>query len=396
MGLCNPGILLSSLKGPDERINFLRWILLQVDSPSLNQEAHTYLIRFFESDRASLQGQWEVGRVAGIATGKTLREASPRGSSAEDTYVRWAPQALLKGKSFGHEVSQELPHEVALQLGSRRNGFTLDNQYDGIDREYRYIYGNSSSAAIYVNTALGGQGTVALRPPNFEDLIWCLEFDLLDIQSMLYFFDGVAVGLSSEGRTFRALNTASEVYRALPMATVSTRALSYPLYMAHWVSSPPDAQVRHNRATFDLMKNREKTVYRIDQNIAFACVAWMEAGVDLELPSLKRVFALAYEDSIYVSMQLACDPWEVPNSYELKRVAGNVGKPGLTLLIPPDDPVVPTTEKSSWRVLSISDFKGLAEDHFSKTSMHLSFTEYYIPLVQAGDEQGQDSRVYFL
>ncbi|ROV88482.1 hypothetical protein VPNG_10361 [Cytospora leucostoma] len=88
IGLCDPGILISLLKGPDERINFLRRILLQSDSPSLNQEAHTYLIRFFESDTASLQEQWEVGRVAGITTGKTRREAFPRGSSAEETHVR--------------------------------------------------------------------------------------------------------------------------------------------------------------------------------------------------------------------------------------------------------------------------------------------------------------------
>lgn len=57
---------------------------------------------------------------------------------------------------------------------------------------------------------------------------------------------------------------------------------------------------------------------------------------------------------------------------------------------------MPTVEASSWRVLGTSEFDGLAEDRFSQTSMHLSFTEYYIPLVQVGDEQGQDKKVHYL
>lgn len=77
-------------------------------------------------------------------------------------------------------------------------------------------------------------------------------------------------------------------------------------------------------------------------------------------------------------------------------MVGNVGKPGLTLLIPPDDPVVPEAEESSWRMISTTDFNGLAEDSFTDTSMHLSFTEYYFPLVRASDGQGQDKLVNYL
>lgn len=83
-------------------------------------------------------------------------------------------------------------------------------------------------------------------------------------------------------------------------------------------------------------------------------------------------------------------------NHELKRVTGNVGQPGLTLLIPPDDPVVPAVEESSWRVISTSKFNGLAEDSFAHTSMHLLFTEYYFPLVRASDGQGQDKLVHYL
>lgn len=311
MGLVDPGILLSLLKGPEERITFLRRILFYIDSTSPSQRAPTYLIRYFGSKGASDYGG---DRVAGIATGQARGEDLPPGGFSKEAHVRWAPRPLLHGGPLYHEMFHELSHEAASYLGSRRNEFNLENQYDGTDTEYRYIYGDPGSAAIYVNTALGDQGTPALRQPNFEDLIWCLEFNLVDIKCMLDFFDGVAVGLSSEGRTLRALNTAHEVYRALPTATVSTRALSRPIYSPKWAQSHPNVPAGRNMATFDLLKNRGKTAPRINQNVAFACVAWLEAGVDIDPPDLERVFALAYEDSIYVSMQvgtmfhMACDP----------------------------------------------------------------------------------------
>lgn len=57
---------------------------------------------------------------------------------------------------------------------------------------------------------------------------------------------------------------------------------------------------------------------------------------------------------------------------------------------------MPAIEESEWRVLGTSEFDGLAEDRFSQTSMHLSFTKYYFPLVQAGEGQGQDKQVHYL
>jgi len=84
-----------------------------------------------------------------------------------------------------------------------------------------------------------------------------------------------------------------------------------------------------------------------------------------------------------------------PEIYELVHVIGNVGKPGLTLLVPPEQPMVRTLQPSSWKVLSNTVFNGKAEDCFQKTTMHLPFTEYYRP-AHFGDEQGQDSQIFFL
>lgn len=55
-----------------------------------------------------------------------------------------------------------------------------------------------------------------------------------------------------------------------------------------------------------------------------------------------------------------------------------------------------STEDSDWRVSQQDDFDGTTEDFFHKTSMHLSFTDYYQPYVESDGAQGQhDQQVFF-
>lgn len=80
--------------------------------------------------------------------------------------------------------------------------------------------------------------------------------------------------------------------------------------------------------------------------------------------------------------------------YELGSVLGNVGRPGLTLLVPPPSPIMREFDPSSWRLISNDKFNGRDEDHFSKTSLHLSFTNFCIPVYN--EIHVQDSQAHFL
>lgn len=53
-------------------------------------------------------------------------------------------------------------------------------------------------------------------------------------------------------------------------------------------------------------------------------------------------------------------------------------------------------EQSSWRLISSSEFDGKSMNSFTKTSMHLSFTDYHVPLVQSSDGQEQSNQVFLL
>ncbi|KAK5992065.1 hypothetical protein PT974_05462 [Cladobotryum mycophilum] len=85
----------------------------------------------------------------------------------------------------------------------------------------------------------------------------------------------------------------------------------------------------------------------------------------------------AYEnDIIFVASQLLADPYEIPEETEIKLVSGNIGKPGLSLLIPPPTTRIKKATPEDWTVLEHNTFLGIIEDNFGKTSMHLSLTQY--------------------
>ncbi|KAF2230757.1 hypothetical protein EV356DRAFT_519402 [Viridothelium virens] len=175
-------------------------------------------------------------------------------------------------------------------------------------------------------------------------------------------------------RTMLAISAAARIYKIIPSATVSIANLAKPISEIAW------ARVQESP---------------IPRSVTLSCIVYMESGHDFDPKFLSKPFALAYEDSIYIAMQLTCDPWERPLPYEFKRVLGNVGRPGLTLLVPPASPMMRPSDPASWKIVSDKIFDGHAEDHFRRTSLHLSFTAYYVPLYVHGGH-GQDNQIHIL
>lgn len=312
MGLADPKVLLRLLKGPDERITLLRRIL--GDSNLTAQGQGTFLIRFAGNEMR--QFKWDPDILLGIATAQVRREALPQGGYSNPPHVRWAPRAIIQAKGFHKDVVHEMSDSAASQVASKEFEFTLESNHAGdgvaVPQTYHYIYGDPGYAAIYLNatdiqTIRSGQ----IRSPTFQDLIWCLEFDLFDMEAIISFFDlsnkspGLSLARTPEGPTLKALGIAHKVYQSLPTATVSTRALNYPLSFPRWTQEVQKSLKTEPNALsgFDQWTS-PKADFQISQAVAFSCIAWLEAGVDINPPDLERVFALAYEDSIYVSMNV--------------------------------------------------------------------------------------------
>lgn len=121
-----------------------------------------------------------------------------------------------------------------------------------------------------------------------------------------------------------------------------------------------------------------------------------ESGLyDVNPDSLSNVMAVSSGDSIFVAAPLLCDPSEKPLEQEIRRVLGNIGRPGIVLLVPPEAPRIKAPVKKDWKLINLDEYDGGEQDCFSNTSLHLSFTGASFP-IDVGSFGGQDTEVYML
>lgn len=112
----------------------------------------------------------------------------------------------------------------------------------------------------------------------------------------------------------------------------------------------------------------------------FACIAMFESGgLDIDPLMLLSVFAMSSGNSIFVSKCIISDPSEICKAIDIKRIVGNVGHAGITMMVAPRNPKVrPLID--DYMVLSQEPYDEKREDNFKSTSLHMSFTGYELPL----------------
>lgn len=313
-GLDSPIATLRALRGSNERISFLRRI---ASSAVLPREA--YFIRYFADKQSSVRLLgWRQDRECGLATVFDEKDCSfSHGRASILRNYRWAPQHW---HGHGSQTNGETLHSMlgnkSRLIAAKKTHFTLETDARGARRMriFVLVWGDSNSAGLFVDNAwlptathnpysqskrfgapeLKPEVKSLLRGINMEDLIWCLEQDMFNIPRLLGNLSYHGSSAIPQVQLLFCLSKANQIYRALPNATLTPRALNRPFHLTAWGSQmmqqsmarpPPPASVQ--RAT------------------AFACVAYMESGMDLDPVHFSRVFAIAYEDSIYISMQVS-------------------------------------------------------------------------------------------
>jgi hypothetical protein len=225
---------------------------------------------------------------------------------------------------------------------------------------------------------------------NFDDLKWALEADLLDVNSLLAYLESkFPVKYPDLCNSLRAFASARDVYKLLPGATTAIDVIRRSIQKKLWASTAAKTE-----ASSPPLSSLQP--FALSRPATFACVTYFESGhCDIQPQDLVNVMAMSSGDSIFVAGQLLCDPIEEPHPNELKRIAGNVGRAGVTMLIPPKMPMIQDVELEHWDIINHAKFDGRAENNFEGTTLHLSFTEYDVP-VGIGNHGGQDSEVSLL
>ena len=185
--------------------------------------------------------------------------------------------------------------------------------------------------------------------------------------------------------SLKNLLVASTLYSRLPGATVSIRVVQIPLYTVRWAGFGLNgAEIEEFGAFgfqkyFECYKDVDKKMLCFPKRAQFACIAMFESGtLDIDPAGLSSVMALSSGNSIFVVDSLLQDPSEQGTS--ITRLLGNLDRPGIVMLVPPQAPLIRKAELGTWRLVNHYAFDGKVEDSFRETSLHLSFTEYEIPL----------------
>ncbi|KAJ5267022.1 hypothetical protein N7478_009830 [Penicillium angulare] len=117
---------------------------------------------------------------------------------------------------------------------------------------------------------------------------------------------------------------------------------------------------------------------------AFSCVAKFESSVvNLDPEDLHSTMALCSEDSMFVAAVILLDPFEQPAAHELRRIVGNISHPGISLLVSPEEPRI-RNRSNEYTAVTHASYDFQRENNFEGTSLHLSFTDWQLPLEAGG------------
>ena len=112
----------------------------------------------------------------------------------------------------------------------------------------------------------------------------------------------------------------------------------------------------------------------------FACIAMLEAGSTCNLApkGLQHVLAMSSGNSIFAVRSLCEDPSISSRRHSIKRIIGNIGRPGITMLIPAAAPRI-RRRPDEWRHIRHLEYDYSLENNFPCTSLHLSLTSFEVP-----------------
>ncbi|RSM15458.1 hypothetical protein CDV31_005051 [Fusarium ambrosium] len=117
----------------------------------------------------------------------------------------------------------------------------------------------------------------------------------------------------------------------------------------------------------------------------------METGdQDLDPRTLGEVMVLSVGDSIYSLSTLFSDPHTEPQTVLSDNISdtkgtcivhtfGNLGKYGISLLIPPPELKIRKLDYGQWNVINHGVWDSTTADSFGEISLHLFLTEYRVP-----------------
>jgi len=285
----------------------------------------------------------------------------------------------LEGPTSNDAVEPDVYHSVLFELSSSGKdssfGLWVKRSPDG--QSHPKLHSRPKLADLLVNTDGATSFLPSLGPSGLLEYIRAIAGDEINPDSAMHLLLRMTTPL--EAAFLNALDTlsvASQIYRNLNGATVPLGIMSINLDSARWMGRcapgfEPAGQSRNWNS---------HPISSISRPQALACIMMFESGtLNLAPDDFSNVMAISSGNSIFVPKALLSDPFEDIHEHELQRFVGNIGKPGITLMVCPQNPRVRRLS-DDFRVVRHAKYDFKREDNFKETTLHLSFTDWKLPL----------------
>ena len=183
---------------------------------------------------------------------------------------------------------------------------------------------------------------------------------------------------------FHALVSATQVYQQLEGATVSLKIVKAPLSEASWLTRRMIKAGDMDQSKAQWFPSSVPQPFR--RSNMLGCIAHFESGTLSLLPkNFEKTLAIASGNSLFVIGALVSDPFDMNAEDVVKRIIGNIGRTGICMLESPIEPRI-RPFGDQYNIVTHAAYDGKREDNFKGTSLHLSFTDWILPLEVKGAE----------
>jgi hypothetical protein len=193
-----------------------------------------------------------------------------------------------------------------------------------------------------------------------------------------------------------ALAVAKRTFSSFKGASIPLRVASFPLSTVKWFDEAKSKMPYSWDDMFEMQGINTWIDGKRSLSRTFACIATFESGYNIAASDCQDIIAVSFGNSIFVAAQLLSDPLDFKAcDGEVRRLTGNVGMPGISLMVLPQSPLQIRTLGYDLRVVPHVIYDHKRQNNFQGTSLHLSFTNWRRPF--DGENRGTiDERIFLV
>ncbi|KAI1493684.1 hypothetical protein F5X96DRAFT_154597 [Biscogniauxia mediterranea] len=221
---------------------------------------------------------------------------------------------------------------------------------------------------------------VADIPQSYEETQQFLQKKPLNAVGLIQFMNKSPLFV-----LLRVLAAAADLYSELPGATippeiVETRTIWSIGQSFRWSYSHTCSDFKYDSNLYREEAFRLLSFFETGHNLRDMPVEMLSDSIPFTpYTTWSQILAISIEDTLYIAAEILGDLMTTTSKvYNLRRVRGNIGRPGITSIgWFSDQPMeCRRADPMRWQVVNHNTFDGKPENYFGNTSLHLQLTGY--------------------